>query len=153
MLERKVSEVPWHPFLVHLPIGGWLMGTLLLWMGILSRRRDWCQLSWICLALAAVASIPAVLAGQADLAEYSGPLYIEVKRHRDLGNLLPWLMCGLVLLNAHFTFRKKGANVSQWPMVILATLVSILIIYAGLLGGKLVYILGVAEAILGAKKS
>lgn len=148
-----MSEILWHPFLVHLPIGGWLLGCLLLWIGVWSRRRDWSQFAWVCLGLAALASIPAVLAGQADLADYAGPLYIEVERHRKLGNLLPWLMCGLVLIQAHLTFRKTGKKNRHWPMAVLASLVSILIIYTGLLGGKLVYILGVAEAILGSKKS
>lgn len=145
-----MGEVPIHPFLVHLPIGGWLIGTLLLWIGVFRPKKEWLNAAWCCLLLGAIASIPAALTGQADIANYEGPIYIEVARHRMIGNLLPWVMIGVVLLKAHVTFRKNSKKPPEWLFGIFAGIISILVIYAGLLGGKLVYLLGVAEAILGA---
>lgn len=140
-----MTEVPLHPFLVHFPIGGWIIGTIMLWLGISRKSKDWDVASWFCLGLAAVVSIPAALVGQADYAQLSDPILNEAQLHRQLGNILPWLMGGLVVYRAHSWFKKDAYRPPRLIFALIATLIAILTIFTGLLGGKLVYLLGASS--------
>lgn len=140
-----MDQVPIHPFLVHFPIGGWLIGTALLWIGVVKKKNDWLNASWACLGIAAVMTVPAVLAGQSAIADFQGTWPPELVRHQQIGTLIPFLMVGLLLIKVHTLFKKDAKKPPEWTLALLASIVAILVIYAGLLGGKLVYLLGVGS--------
>lgn len=132
--------MPLHPFLVHFPLAIWLLGSLLLCLAIGCGRENWQQVAWFLLYCGALCTIPAVLAGQS---EYQRLAYLEdqaLERHRDLGNLLPWLMGLLVALKLHCTYALRATwHIPAWFFGLASLILSALLLYTGFLGGVVVY--------------
>lgn len=135
--------MPLHPFLVHFPIAAWLLGTLVLWTAFFGRRPRWREHAWLLLALGALASIPAAISGQAQMALHGQLELVELKRHGALGNLLPWLLMSIIVMKAHTVFRKPPIRLPDWPWCLVVSVLAVVIVYAASLGGKLVYQLGI----------
>ncbi len=136
-------SMPWHPFLVHFPIAAWLLGTLTLWAALLARKPRWAEHAWLLLALGALASIPAAVSGQAQFALQDRPELAALHNHARVGNLLPWLMVGLLAVKIHTLYRKPPIRVPAWIWCLAVSLLAMLILYAASLGGKLVFQSGI----------
>lgn len=144
--------MPWHPFLVHFPIAGWFFGCVLLWLALIAKKPGWRDGGWWCLLLAALFAIGAAVTGQNEYQELVGVVEagqgavepaaanVDLERHRDLGNLLPWLMCALVLLRGHTLFAKQSFALPDWLWAVVASAIAGLIFYVGHLGGRIVYL-------------
>jgi len=133
------GQTPLHPFLVHFPIAFWMLGTAVLCAAWLAKKPNWRNHGWFLLMTGAVCVLPAVLAGQRDFSLLADTGHILLERHRDLGNLLPWLMVSVVLLKLHTSFRR---NSTPWPdgaWVFLCVMICAILMYTGWLGGTLVY--------------
>jgi len=138
--------LPLHPFLVHFPIAAWVLGSLVLPAGLLLRKPGLIGSAWLMLALGAAFSIPAALSGQAQFFELGEAGGEALERHRSLGNLLPWLMIGLLLLRAHVRFARKAPAIPDWIWSLAVLAVAALLLFVGLLGGELVYRWGILTA-------
>ena len=136
------AAAPWHPFLVHFPIAMWTIGSLVLLVALSARRRPWLGVAWFMLALAAVLVIPAVLSGQNEIRPFQDQTIPALTRHRDLGNLLPWLMGLVVALRVHGWLSKKKSALPEWCWCPPILAISALMLYTAWLGGRLVYLHG-----------
>ena len=134
------SGIPIHPMVVHFPIAAWLLGTGVLLAALIARKPQWRGTAWFLLVVGAVMSVPAALTGRNDLADLAVATDPDLLKHRDLGNLLPWLMMGLVLLRAHAHFRKPPLDIPAWIWAGAATILAAILVVTGHLGAKLVYI-------------
>ncbi len=110
---------------------------------LFGKQEKWHAPGWLLLGIGAGTSILAALSGQSEYAEVAQVGHEALALHRDLGNLLPWLMGGLVLAKAHVTFSKRPMAVPSWLWCFCSLLISVLLIYVGLLGGGLVYTWGI----------
>lgn len=137
---------PLHPMLVHFPIALWLAGSVWLCVAACGRERL-AGSAWVLLAVAAACAIPAALTGQYELARLSGALSETAARHQSLGNLLPWLMGGMVLVKGHFFLRGRagsgGWEPPIWLWCIFGVAISGIILYTSHLGGAMTYFEGV----------
>ncbi len=133
------GQIPLHPFLVHFPIAFWMLGTIVLCLAWLAKKPHWRNHAWFLLLVGAICALPAVLAGQRDYSGLNETGNILLERHRDLGNLLPWLMLILILLKLHTTYRRKPSPWPDWFWVLLSVLICAVLMYTGWLGGTLVY--------------
>jgi len=141
--RSDMDGTPLHPLLVHFPIALWLVGTVWLIVAGVCGREEWEKTAWILLAVAFVTAIPAVLTGQSEWQRLGEPAADMAVNHRNLGNLLPWLMGLLVLARLHtWLRRKKGTKVPWWIWAVCCIFVSVLIASAGWTGGHLVYQFG-----------
>lgn len=132
--------MPWHPFLVHFPIAGWFLGCLLLWLALVLKRPPLREGAWWCLLVAGVAAIAAAVSGQDALQELAGETHPDLLQHRDLGNLLPWLMGALLLLKGHTLLARKTFKVPEWVWLMATTGICVLTFYVAHLGGRVVYL-------------
>lgn len=138
-----MESVPLHPMFVHFPIVLWPLGSLWLMVAYWRKRQAWQDTAWIILIMAAVLAIPASITGQNELMRLGDVTHQTLDQHRDLGNLLPWVMGAIVLLYLHDRFKqKKTGKIPWWFWVFCCILVSALIIAAGWTGGHLVYLHG-----------
>ena len=134
------SGIPLHPMVVHFPIAAWLLGSGVLLAALIARKPQWRGAAWFLLTVGAITSIPAALTGRNDFAELAIATDPDLLRHRNLGNLLPWLMMGLVMLRAHAYFRKPPLDIPAWIWAVAAALLGAILAFTGHLGAKLVYI-------------
>ncbi len=134
-----LQSVPWHPFFVHFPMALWPCGTLVLIAAFLAKRQEWQVIAWTMLSLGTLGVIPTVLSGQHDIQPLLDSNNLLLLRHRDLGNMLPWLMGALLLAKAHVSFSKKAPVIPVWIWCFFSLAISLLLLYSGYLGGQLVY--------------
>lgn len=127
-----------HPILVHFPIALWLFGSLWLLVAAAAKKPAWANSAWVVLAAGAIMSLPAVVAGQNEIAALE-PLDAVATRHRDLGNLLPWLMLGTLIIKAHTTWRKGAKPLPEWIWVLICMGIAGLVVWVAALGGEIVY--------------
>lgn len=134
----------WHPFLVHFPIALWLVGTATMTAGVLAKRAPWCSTAWFLWMTAAALVLPAVWSGQEDIqvlqARFGEAVVTPgLQNHMDVGNAIPWLMIGMVLLRVHNQYKKQGFKIKNEVWLIFGVALSIALLYAGVLGGAYVY--------------
>jgi len=134
------ADLPWHPFWVHFPIAAWLLGSGVLLTAFVAGRKSWNGHGWLLLILGAIFSIPAALTGQNEFTRAAMKGAEVLERHQLIGNLLPWLMGIIVLWKGHTVLKKEnGPEIPDWLWCLLVSAVSALVLYAGYLGGILVY--------------
>ncbi len=136
---EPTGSIPLHPFLVHFPIAAWLIGSLILLMALALKKQDWQALAWLLLGIGALTAIPTALTGQVEYARLARESHEVLSLHRTLGNVLPWLMCAIVLFKAHTHFSPRAFQLHPWLWCGVVCLVSTILLYAGLLGGRVVY--------------
>ena len=137
--------MPLHPFLVHFPIAAWLLGSLWLVVAAFAKRTEWAKAGWVLLTTAGIIALPAVLSGQQEYSALAHHGLDALERHRDLGNLLPWLMLTTLALKLHLSLIGKDRGQFPWPWCIVALAITALLLYTAWLGGQLVYSQGVPQ--------
>jgi len=128
-----------HPFAIHFPIALLLvaLATEVVWLW--KKQEFWRDMAfWLLLFGTAGTFLAAITGGWAEDALNMGhELHEKVEQHETIGYILAWLYAALLVWKI---LRRKAMGASENRTFLGAMLVaSILLLYSGFLGGKLVY--------------
>ena len=141
--QTQPPSKPWfpkyafHPAIVHFPIGLFIAGLLLDFIGLVGKRRTLLFAGWYNLVLAAISAVAALGTGYIALVLLHMPFTGLIRQHIILAAIASVLMWVMVALRVH---RHEKMS---WPLravyYILAAAGLLLISYAGHIGDVLVY--------------
>ncbi|HVN77126.1 MAG TPA: DUF2231 domain-containing protein, partial [Thermoanaerobaculaceae bacterium] len=139
---------PLHPAIVHFPIALSLVAVLVEFVARHRRLRTLEGAAAFLISLAAVASVVAVVTGNAahDEAVVPPAAAALVTRHEEVGEIAMWLL--LALAAARLLLARRGWFRGAVPWIYLAgaALVAATVGYNGYLGGKMVFDHGLGTA-------
>lgn len=141
--RAETPQKPWfpkyayHPALVHFPIGLFIAGLGLDFLGLIRKNRTFLSAGWYNLVLAAISSLAGVATGYVALVLLRLPFTGIVRLHILLALAVTAILWILVVLRVH---RHEKMNPRLRTLYyVLATVGLLLISYTGHLGGLLVY--------------
>jgi uncharacterized membrane protein len=146
MLRARIADHPFHPALVHFPVGLWFAAVLWDLVGWWSPQDpQWRQLSYWCLALGLAAALPAIATGLVEFFALpaDGPAVETATAH------MMAMASATALFGASWVLRAKtGAAEAPgaWALGLSLTGAGVLAA-GGWLGGTLVYRHGVGREI------
>jgi uncharacterized membrane protein len=152
--ENSMNGTPWHPAIVHLPIGLGLVAPLVvvaaafaLWRGRLT-RRGW---ALVVVLQAAVLGCGLLAMRTGEQEEDRVEKVVEerlVKEHEERAELFLWLAGGALAAGAAVLVLPAGGPtaIASVAAVLLATAAAGAVAWTGHLGGRLVYVHGAARA-------
>ncbi|MCB1042100.1 MAG: hypothetical protein KDC35_04125 [Acidobacteria bacterium] len=108
--------MPTHAVLVHLPIGLWTFGTLILCIAVIGPHSSYRQPAWIILLIATIAAIASASTGQSDLMRLNPSGQSLFVQHQRWGNALPWLMGTTLVLRIHTQLARKNVPETWWTI-------------------------------------
>lgn len=128
-----------HPFAVHFPIALLLVSLVAEVLWLVRKQEFWRDMAfWLLLFGAAGSFLAAISGGWAeDALNMSHELHEKVEQHETVGYIIAWLYAALLVWKI---LRRKMMGTSENRTFLGAMLVATaLLLYSGLLGGKLVY--------------
>ena len=132
-----------HPFFVHFPIALVAVAALFDVWGASTHKTFFTKVGFALLLVATASAIIVGLSGYAAEAGLEKNLRIlaavadNLTRHASAGNLSVWLIVALGLFRMWSVLEQKIWAFKGWLFPLLSTLLTIWVIYTGLLGGEL----------------
>jgi uncharacterized membrane protein len=132
-----------HPFFVHFPIALLLAAMIFDLLGILRKQHSFTTSAFLLQILAALSAILAGFSGHlaeshvVDQDKLSEAIHPALTAHVGWGNTMVWIIVIFVLARTFAILEKKSWAQQGWLFPLASSFLSILVIYTGLLGGKL----------------
>ncbi len=139
---------PIHPAIVHFPIALSLVAVLLDLVSRHRRGRGLESAGGALMVLAALASVVAVLTGQAahDEAVVPAAAAALVARHEEVGEIAMWLLLVVAAVRVGLAVKGWFRGAVAWLYLVIALAAAGAAGYNGYLGGKMVFDHGVGTA-------
>jgi len=136
-------SLPLHPTLVHYPIALLMIGAFLSLISTWRWRERLQDIAFWSLLSGWVLTLPAIITGLIDKNDLQAEsLANQVADQHTTAIFVMWGLFGLALY-FQYRWRTDRTSVQRWILTALLVIASIVLIYAGHLGGRLVYELGV----------
>ncbi|MCF7796348.1 MAG: hypothetical protein K9N11_02020 [Lentisphaeria bacterium] len=132
-----------HPFFVHFPIALVTVAAFFDVLGLFVNKSFFPKVGFTLLLVATALAIAVGLSGYAAEAILEENIRIlaavadNLTQHATAGNLAVWLIVALGLFRLWSVLERKNWALQGWIFPILSVLLSLWVIYTGLLGGKL----------------
>ncbi|NQV14761.1 hypothetical protein HQ531_04825 [bacterium] len=132
-----------HPFFVHFPIALIMVAVLFDVFGTIKNQKQSRYVAFILQALGGLSAILAAFSG--NLAESGFRKQVALTEaitnsfnaHISMGNITVWLILLLVAFRTFAILEKKTWAQSGWLFPIIGVGLAVLVLWTGLLGGKL----------------
>lgn len=136
-------SLPLHPTLVHYPIALLMIGAFLSLISTWRWRERLQDIAFWSLLSGWVLTLPAIITGLIDKNDLQvDSLANQVADQHTTAIFVMWGLFGLVLY-FQYRWRTDRTSVQRWILTALLVIASIILVYGGHLGGRLVYELGV----------
>jgi uncharacterized membrane protein len=136
-------SLPLHPTLVHFPIALLLIGAMLSLIALWRWREHLQDVAFWALLSGWLLTLPAIISGLIDKNDLQADSVAnQVADQHTTAIFVMWGLFGLAL---YFQYRWRSDMTSgqRWMLTGLFVIASIVLVFAGHLGGRLVYELGV----------
>ncbi len=146
-------EMPFHPLIVHFPIGFLVLSGIMYLLSIFVRKDYLMKAGLLALVLGALAAGAAVITGDMaeDLAKPRGVAHEMVEDHELFGLICAWAF-GILAVWGIFR-QKRFIQVEKIAFVVLLLACVSMLLATGHLGGKMVFEQGVGAVQDSAKES
>ena len=132
-----------HPFFVHFPIALVTVAALFNVLGVFSNKSFFYKTGFALMLVATLTAIVVGLSGYAAEADLEKNIQIlaavadNLTQHATAGNLSIWLIVAVGLFQLWAVLERKSWGLDGWVFPLISILLSVWIIYTGLLGGQL----------------
>lgn len=137
-----MSEIPFHPQLVHFPIAFIILSFIFDLVGTLRKSKKWNQFGGFILLLAILSAFAALQSGglsEETIKPMTTDLHEAVEEHEDLATTTFFFILILGIARAWLQLKGFFDSWLRWGYVVLMGTAVFLILRVGYLGGKLVY--------------
>ena len=137
-----MTEVPFHPQLVHFPIAFLVLSFIFDLVGAARNSVKWNQFGGIILLLAIITAFAALQSGESSeemLKPMADSLHEAVEEHQDLATSTFFFILILGIIRGWLQLKGLFNSWRRWGYIVLIGAGVFLILRVGHLGGKLVY--------------